>query len=309
LLNPKEISTVLDARPIYQYLTEVSGQNPEVRSALHRYGVIKIGELLPDSLSAAYAIGDLFVVLVSPLSFPNEAANEARTLKSVKKLLPSHLSSFSFDIVAEGRLNDGRSFVVMPRGIPLSKSRLIFAFQKRRITPVVFEWLRGLALEAAAPSGETCAEFRASLESLATINSLPATILSAARDGLARLSNGSFVPRHCPMHGDLWKGNIMYGPEKSLKVIDWRGSRIDGYGIFDLVKFARTFNIKPQDVRSEIRAHTHSLGIDVIDARSTLVAGCGYIFRNLGDFPHESFVALTSSLCNYLSSMDMPVRG
>jgi hypothetical protein len=294
---------VLTVVTIYQYLTDGSVQNPEVRNALRKYGIVKKHETskVADSPSV-YMIGDLFVVLVSPLSFPNVAANEARAIKSARELLPSHLSPFLFDIVAEARLNDGRTIVVMPRGIPLSNNRPIFALQKRRIKPVIFEWLRGLALEAAAPSEETCTEFQASLESLATMNNLPAAISNAARDGLARLSRGTFVPRHCPMHADLWKGNIIYGPDRSLKIIDWRGSRMDGYGIFDLVKFAQSFNIRAADFRSETRTHAYSLGIDVIDARTTLLAACGCISRNLGEFSLASFAAMTSSLFNFLEA-------
>jgi hypothetical protein len=266
-------------------LADTLAQNSDVRTALRKFGVTERRKSKIADSPSVHEIGKSFIVLVSPLAFPNVAANEARAINSVRQLLPSHLSLFT---------------------IPLSQNRLIFELQKRRIKPVIFDWLRGLVNRAAAPSDETSAEFQASLEGLARLNNLPGGISSAARDGLARLSKGSFVPRHCPMHGDLWKGNIIYSRDKSIKVIDWRGYRIDGYGLFDLVKFAHTFKIKAKDFRSEVQIHAQSLGIDMIDARdarTTLLASCGYISRNLGEFPFENFVAMTSSLCNYFEAL------
>jgi hypothetical protein len=288
---------------IHQDLAETLVQDSDVRIALRKYGIVERRKTKLADSPSVHEIGKSFIVLVSPLAFPDVAADEARSIKSVRQLLPAHLSSLTLDIAAEGRLEDGRSFVVMPRGIPLSGSRLIFELQKRRIKPVIFDWLAGLATKAAAPSDKTSAEYQASLESLARLNSIPAGISSAARDGLARLSKGGFVPRHCPMHGDLWRGNIIYGRDKSPKVIDWRGSRMDGYGFFDLVKFAHSFRVKAEDLRSEVQIHAKSFGIDVIDARTTLLASCGFISRNLGEFPVENFVAMTSSLCNYFEAL------
>jgi len=79
--------------PIYQYLTEGSVQNPEVRIAFRKNGIVKVGKtssLLADS-PAVYAIGQLFILLVSPLLFPNIAADEAQAIKSARQRLPSDL--------------------------------------------------------------------------------------------------------------------------------------------------------------------------------------------------------------------------
>jgi len=288
---------------IHLDLAERLAENSEVRNALRQHLIVKRSETqkVVDS-PYVYDIGGLFIVLVSPLLFPNVGADEGRAIKSVGELLPSHVSTFTIEIVAEGRLNDGRSFVVMPKGKGLSKNRIIFAMQKRRIEPVILKWIRALAVEATGPSDRSSAEFQASLESLLAIRSLPAEIATSARDGLARLSKGLFVPRHCPMHGDLWKGNIIYGPDNSIKVIDWRGYRMDGYGIFDLVKFCQSFNVNKDRFRGEMKFHAYSLGIDEIDVRTTFLAGCGYISRSLGEFPLASFVAMTSSLFSFLKA-------
>jgi hypothetical protein len=156
-----------------------------------------------------------------------------------------------------------------------------------------------LVREAAGPSEDARGEFKLSLEALAAIKMLPAHIANAARDGLSQLSNGNFAPRFCPMHGDLWKGNIIYAPDKSLKIIDWRGSRMRGYGLLDLIKFAQSFNIKDEKLRSEIAIHAHFLGLDATGAFTTLLASCGHIYRHLEEFPLEKFVGMTSSLCAF----------
>ena len=287
---------------VHQNLSERLLQSSELRNALRMYGIAERRRTKLADSPAIYEIGKLFIVLLSPLSFPNVAADEARAIKSVRQLLPSHLSVFTSEVVAEGRLDDGRSFVVMPRGSPLSDKRLVFELQRHRIKPIVLEWLRGLVREAEAPTEATTAEFQSSLESLARLNDIPTEISNAARDGLVRLSRGDFIPRHCPMHGDLWRGNIIYGRDKSLKVIDWRGSRMDGYGFFDLVKFGHSFKIKTEELRGEVVIHARSLGIEAIDARTTLLASCGFISRNRGEFPLDNFLSMTNSLCNFLQS-------
>src|SRR5579863_9732387 len=136
---------------VHQNLSERLLQSSELRNALRMYGIAERRRTKLADSPAIYEIGKLFIVLLSPLSFPNVAADEARAIKSVRQLLPSHLSVFTSEVVAEGRLDDGRSFVVTPRGIPLSENRLVFALQKHRIKPVVLQWLRGVAREAAAP--------------------------------------------------------------------------------------------------------------------------------------------------------------
>jgi hypothetical protein len=281
-----------------QTLTEKLMQAPATQMALRVANVkpIRKGSSVADG-HAIYAIGGSFVALVSPLSFPNAAAEEAGAMRAAKAILPPHLASFVMDIAVDGRLEDNRSFIVVPRGRPLFENRMFFAVQKRLVAPVVFEWLRGLAHEATNPSENARREFQLSLEALSAVKALPSSITNAAVDGLVRLSKGGFAPRFCPMHGDLWKGNIIHASDKSLKLIDWRGSRMSGYGLFDLIKFAQSFNIKNERLRNEITIHAQALGLDVNGAFATLLASCGHIYRNLEEFPLESFVGMTGSLC------------
>jgi hypothetical protein len=193
---------------------------------------------------------------------------------------------------------------VLPRGRPLSENRLLFVLQKRLVAPIILEWLRGLVREATGPSEDAYREFQLSLEALAALKTLlGAEITNAAIDGMVRLSNRHFAPKFCPMHGDLWKGNIIYAPDKSLKIIDWRGSRMrGGYGLFDLIKFAQSFKIKGEKLRTEITIHSQFLECDATGALTTLLASCGHIYRNLEEFPLERFVELTSSLYAFFCS-------
>jgi hypothetical protein len=285
---------------IYGALAEELAQYSVVEKALGKHRLVRLRNSVsvPDSPSI-YAIGNLYVILISPTLFPNIAADEARAIKSAK-VTTSAFSTMTLDIVAEGRLLDGRSFLVLPRGILVGRNRMRFAMEKRSLTRAILGWLRQLASEAAEPSDKTSAEFRASLESLAGLSDLPEEIRKATEVGLDRLSKRTFLPRHCAMHGDLWKGNIVYGPDKRPRLIDWRGSRLDGFGFFDLVKFAQSFRLDARTVQNEIDEHSRSLKIDPADVKSTFLAGCGSINRNLDHFPLRNFLAMTSSLYELL---------
>jgi hypothetical protein len=248
--------------------------------------------------TSVYSIGDRFIVIVSPSRFPDVAMEEAAANKQAKSCLPDHLAALIVDLVVADTLPDGRSFAVFPRGTPLSNNRIRFALQKRRVKPAILNWLRGVAGAAQQPSLAAKVEFEKSLETLNEMSLLPHEIRDAAKVGLARLSH----PRFCLMHGDIWKGNILFAPDGSLKIIDWRGSQVKGYGFFDLVKFAHSFGIRGPELQAEIRAHASALNIPVGDASTYVLAGCGHIARHLGEFPLPHFVEMVNDLWATLRS-------
>jgi len=249
--------------------------------------------------NSIYEIGDLFIVLVAPHAFPDVAADEARIIKQTKGHLPGSLSHVMLDVVTEGHLSDGRSFVVLPRGTPLKTDRLHALIERRSVNPIIFDWLRGLASLARPPSAETRRQHEASLRTLSNFKGLPERIRSNAEACRSRIEKDFFAPRAVPMHGDLWRGNLIRGPDGSVKVIDWRGFRMAGYGIFDLVKFASTSGTHSSTFRSEVARHSELLGIEMIDAWGTLLAACGHVAHNIDQMPRDRFISMTTNLYNY----------
>jgi hypothetical protein len=253
---------------------------------------------VPDGASV-YSVGNQFIVKVSPKQFPWVVMDEADANRRAKLSLSSDLASFIIDPVVSDRLSDGRSFVVFPQGKPLSNNRFRFTIQKRRAKLAMLGWLRGVAGCAAPPSLAAKNDFRKSLEALGDLSLLPQEIRGIAKTGAARLSN----PRFCLMHGDLWKGNIIMMPDKSFKIIDWRGSLVNGYGFFDLLNFAHSFEVKNQELEIELRAHALAMNIPSEDALIYVLAGCGHILRHLEEFPLSHFIRMVLNLWSTMRSV------
>jgi hypothetical protein len=216
------------------------------------------------------------------------------------------------DIVLEPTrhgLIDGLSYAVFPYCCPLSGSRYTWRLQRVWIRPKVLKWLRE-ATKATCYSPtieEQEAGFRAPLENLASLTLLPSAVRTSASLALRRLRDGLWVPKHCLMHGDLWKNNILLAPGRRrwerLVLIDWAGSLVRGYGIMDLLTVAPSMRLRGARLRSEVEAHCRILGCELIDARSNLLAALGYIEKHRGYFPWDRYEAMTIDLLQLLDSI------
>jgi len=125
-------------------------------------------------------------------------------------------------------------------------------------------------------------------------------IRSVSRRALDRLLAGDFVPRSTPMHNDLWKGNILLpssddGQDKQafpFFVIDWRGSRIDGFPLFDLVRLAMSLKFSARELRQELMHCCQSLGCEFSDAPYYVATALGEIASRRDQFPVQAFLGM-----------------
>ena len=78
-------------------------------------------------------------------------------------------------------------------------------------------------------------------------------------------------------------------------VIDWGGSEIEGYPIFDLVRFSLSFQLSSSRLQTEVVRHCRVLQCETIDAVSYVLAALGHIANNLGHFPLDRFSQMTNS--------------
>jgi hypothetical protein len=107
------------------------------------------------------------------------------------------------------------------------------------LRPAVFDWLFAAAEKTSSGMTREAAlrSYGDPLEALAATTAANAAVRRAAADAFMRLQASSWVPRQCLMHGDLWYGNLMLKTRQGLMprwadrltVIDWGGSRVDGY--------------------------------------------------------------------------------
>jgi hypothetical protein len=185
---------------------------------------------------------------------------------------------------------EGISCALFEELTPISRNRVRRFLQLRKTTPQVLEWLRQIAdLNRGANVGA-----QACVKALAGCPFEP--LRAAAAKAFARISAGTFVVRSAVMHGDLWIGNVLLDSSgaRDFMVIDWRGSNIDGFPIFDLVKFAESVRMPARALRAELAAHAERLGCSLEDTYIYLVAALGYIWRNLDQFPPERFAEMAA---------------
>ena len=213
---------------------------------------------------------------------------------SAQRILPS---------LAEGHIR-GRSYAIVPYQRPISNNRLWGKLQLRSIGRELIDWLQ--ALVSKHSKGLEVAQVKATfiepLRYLRSVQGMSPAILSVVANSIERLETGAFCPRVAPMHNDLWKGNVLLVRHPQMKsngpypffVIDWRGSRIEGYPFFDLVRFSMSFALTPAELKREINIMSEHVGCNLSDAKLYLAGALGEIAMRLDHFPLHNFLSMAA---------------
>lgn len=237
--------------------------------------------------------------------------------RSAKALLGNELGRVIMTPIQEGEVQ-GLSYTVLPYAQPLSSNKLWRKIQRHRVIPGVLEWLRGAAEKTKRDPSEREREdaFIEPLRHLSQHDAMPEAIRSAAADALQRLRNGQWTPVHVLMHGDFWDGNILIDvnnvtgragsswPNRFV-VIDWPGALLQGYGFFDLIRFARATGLSVRQLKGEVHEHCRIIGCEISDAPAHLLAGLGYLELHRERFPLEHF---TQMAVNCLDTLTIACR-
>lgn len=240
--------------------------------------------------SAIYIAADKYVVQISPAEFPKAAEDARLATERARQRLGAELGSVILPILGHGEISS-RSYSIFELCKPLSNNRFGKVIQRTLLRPRISEWLRKVAALPEASSNNAADRFRLNLMALAEHAASSQILRHAAENGLSVLNDG-FVPRFVPMHGDLWEGNIVLRKDGGYAVIDWAGSQMEGYGVYDLVRFSQAFRFSKRLLRKELFEHERLLGGH---ADLYLAAAIGHIVRNLGEFPLDRCIAMGES--------------
>jgi hypothetical protein len=254
--------------------------------------------------------GPLAVVLCSPCVAPDLIARGNRCAADAKRALGPELGKVVLEPLAEGEL-DGLSYVVLPYREPLSEKRLVGWLQRRRVRPIVFDWLSGLTQQTMRDVSEADRHTRFIRPLGAITEEVGASdaLRRAAEHGMSRLESKKWTPRHVLMHNDLWKGNVLLDGSGGIVVIDWPGSTVDGYPIYDLARLADSFGLGDRALGEQVRAHCRLLGCDPQDAVSHLAAGLGHLLQNLDHFPMHLFMPMADKCVRRITSAVVAAGG
>lgn len=251
--------------------------------------------------SSIFIVGDKSpsaILAISPEEFPDLVSAEHEKTSRMRAVLGPELGSPVVVPMVQGFLS-GRSYALLPRKTPLSDSRIGWLIQRRSLKSHLTRWLR--EINATTTTRQASFDlYRGSLEHLCGVTGLSEGIRSVSRRALDRLLAGDFVPRSTPMHNDLWKGNILLPSSDDDQhkkafpffVIDWRGSRIDGFPLFDLVRLAMSLKFSARELRQELMHTCQSLGCEFSDAPYFVATALGEIASRRDQFPVQAFLGM-----------------
>jgi hypothetical protein len=256
---------------------------------------------LVDDSAIVYRVDQNLVLKVSPPAFPNVAREMAEKADMARDCLGDGLNWAVARVLRQWEAN-GVSCALFEALTSISDNRVKRFVQVKRLAPAALKWLRDVAAldRGITKQGEAC------LQALADCPY--ATLGGPAKAALGSVQSGAFVPRSRIMHSDFWVGNVMLDPTgaRPFVLIDWRGSTVDGFPIFDLIKFAQSAGVGRKALRAELAAHAERLGCDIRDTRSYLLAALGYIWMHLEQFPPERFLVMGE---NCLATLDNALNG
>ena len=261
---------------------------------------VRLAPTVPDGTSV-FAIGkgkQRAALLISPAKYPNVVAEDQRKARAMRHHLTPELGRPILTPLAEGFILN-RSYALLPLAKPLSNNRLFWTHQKWMIKGPLLSWLRNVLAQHNAPLGPAETDFfKTSLQHFSSMEGVKSDARRFSDRALDRLQSGTLRPRGTPMHNDLWKGNILLPRDKPSHsdypffIIDWRGSRINGFPFFDHVRLSMSLGLSRDELNREILEASERLECDPVDVNSYLAAALGEISMRLDQFPREHFLRM-----------------
>ncbi|MBX3466625.1 MAG: hypothetical protein KF878_06975 [Planctomycetes bacterium] len=192
-------------------------------------------------------------------------------------------------------VDDGeRTYAAYPLCRPLPDARWRWLPVRARLRGPLLDWLYEavrLTRREASPA-EVVERFAAPLEAVARDPRLSAEVRSGARTALIRLETGRWRPAVALTHNDLWRGNVLRWPAGAwwrtrapalpFVLIDWRGSRVDGHALIDLLRLAESLRAPGRLLQRELERQCWALGCALDDARGNVLAALGAAGQDLG---------------------------
>lgn len=298
--DPCSVGTITDVN----YISNLVGERLMAKgllgspTTLQRYG--QDAQDHPDSKLVYVNKGRHgFVVTVSPSRFPEVVAEECLKAAQMRAQL-GDLGAPILEPLDIGRIETS-SYAVLPYRRPLSTRRGTKWLHRMWVKRHLLEWLLQVTQRRKAACG--LSHYQDSLQALrATVaaGSPTAALLNTADN---RLRSGRFVPRSAPMHGDLWKGNVLHGAASTaFTLVDWRGSETQGFPIFDLIRAAGSFSLPPRALHRELQLHRTALGCQMEDLPVYAAGALGHYAARLGEMSPALFRAMADDCASHLMS-------
>ncbi len=266
--------------------------------------------LLVDGKSAA----DNIVLLVSNAEYSNTVSVDLARASSVAKLVDSDVGGHIVKPLLSGAY-EGQAYAAFSRLHLMSENRFLRFYEKNIAAPKIISWCTSLAKQTQKRLNSDQyynTRFIEPLEWLRSDSECPAQIQNLAHMCLEDVTNSKRDLWTSVEHGDLWIGNILFEyrsrffpsihPDK-FHVIDWRGSKDDGYPCIDAIRFLLSiYKFDNPHSISLFRSYTEKLCISNFEVSIYSMLSLGCLSRNLDLFPREHFYGLCEMIYEFLQT-------
>lgn len=247
----------------------------------------------------------LAVLSLSNGAYPNLVRQQFEGAAVARFLLGASLEERILKPIASGFVA-GRSFAIWPLRCPLSANRLRKGLEKRRLAGSVMRWLKAVArrTQVELNDQDTARLYAEPLFRMAEDIDLGADIRKIARQAITGLDSGDWRPKSVLSHNDLWMGNVLVSnaplgglilPRK-FAVIDWAGSSVKGYPLFDAISFGESVGRSASRLRRDLVSYCDDLGIAPRHSASYVCAALGAVVLKADCFPKPRFINLCSNM-------------
>lgn len=239
------------------------------------------------------------VLYLAPATAPGIVHRHVDRAEAARRILGEPLGRVVLQPMCRGEWDD-RSYALMPFCHSLGRTPLRHKVGRSLLRPSVFGWLRAVTARTARAPEPADGEAVRVLEWIRTAGVVAPRFQARLDQALRRLLDGVWVPRRVLMHGDLWADNILIAPRglqghdklfwwDRFLIIDWPGSRTDGFAFYDLIRLALSLRTGPWRLRREVLAHAALLGCDPCDAWGYQAMALGSIGMNIEHFAPDQY--------------------
>ena len=260
------------------------------------------------------AASDDIVLLLSNERFPNVVHEDLARAKAVANLVDTNVGKHVAKPVYEGTFGS-QTFAAFSRLSPISENRLMRLSQKHFAAPRIVSWSASLASQTQTRHDDSAAYKSYFIDPLEWINSdtqTPLRLRDFASFCLEELSKSKKDLWTTVEHGDFWIGNALF--ERGLisqlgftphrfTVVDWRGSRDDGYPCADVIRLIASI-YKTGSKRSDmlLRQYQNQLNLSNFDVALYATLSLGRLSKNLDHFPRDRFNVLCEKTFDFLQT-------
>ena len=246
--------------------------------------------------------GERGFLIVSGAGNPDLVARAARNISLIRGMVSDRCAEPIIPPLEVGEIK-GSSFAIWPMLGTLPRGRLKKYLVKRQLSPAVLNWLYCLCDETLSKPNSS--ELKATESQLLTLaddkNSLD-IVRRAAADAATKMNFGTWTPYKCVQHSDLWMGNVLIPPRKSIwpfSVVDWAGANASGFPFFDFIKFSESNNLSRKLVRRKMSRYVSDMGFGFSQVLPYTACALAQIHSDLEYFPESMFKSMAGNIIKF----------